>query len=402
MEKKLQFASRIERLEDKSLLIAMEQAIETDDTISFSGGFPSSETYPIEDIKKSFIKVLELDGKNALSYCSTSGFGPLRKIISKRMSQKFGVNYGLDEIIITSGSQQGLDMSAMLFVNKDDIVIFEAPSYLGAVSALRAHEATLVAVETDDEGIKIQELQETLEKYGSKVKMIYVNPDHQNPTGRSWSTARRKAFMELMEKYEIPVLEDAAYSELNFDDELQKPLSFFDKKGQVIYIGTFSKIFCPGLRVAWLCARKEILEKIMILKSSADLSSSAICQMQMAHYLEDFDIDRHINKIVELYRHRRDVMLSAIKKAFPPEVKYTVPNGGLFIWVTLPEGKDTSVLLGRAVENKVTFVPGRAFYPGGTKNNEFRLNYSNVQEDEIMHGISILGKLIKEYLGEKS
>jgi 2-aminoadipate transaminase len=208
--------------------------------------------------------------------------------------------------------------------------------------------------------------------------------------------------MELMQKYEIPALEDAAYSELTFDDEIQKPLSFFDKNGQVIYVGTFSKTFCPGLRVAWLCARKEIMEKILILKSAADLSSSAICQMQMAHYIEDFDIERHISKIIELYRHRRDVMLDAIKKAFPEEVKYTTPSGGLFIWVTLPEGKDASVLLKRAVENKVTFVPGGAFYPGGTKNNEFRLNYSNVHEGEIMHGISILGKLIKEYLFEKS
>jgi 2-aminoadipate transaminase len=316
------------------------------------------------------------------------------------MFQKFGVNYGLDEVIITSGSQQGLDMSAMLFINKDDVVIFEAPSYLGAVSALRAHEASLVSVETDDDGIKIHELRNTLEKYGKRVKMIYVNPDYQNPTGRSWSVERRQAFMELMQGYDIPVLEDAAYSELTFEEETRKPLSFFDKKGQVIYIGTFSKTFCPGLRVAWLCARKELMEKILILKSVADLSSSAICQMQMVYYLQNFDFDKHIDKIVKLYKHRRDIMLDAIKRTFPEKAKYTVPQGGLFIWVKLPENKDARVLLSRAIERKVVFVPGGAFYPNGAKNNELRLNFSNMQDEKITRGISILGELLKEYLNE--
>jgi len=396
----MQYANRMKFLEDKSLLNAMEQIVETDDMISFSGGFPSSETYPVEEIRASFIKTLELDGKSALSYSPSSGFGPLRKIIAERMFQKFGVNYGFDEIMITNGSQQGLGMSAMLFVNKDDIVIFEVPSYLGAVNALRAHEANLVSVETDEDGIKIEELRKTLDKYGKKVKMIYVNPDYQNPTGRSWSVARREAFMELVSKYDIPVLEDAAYSELAFEEELRKPLSFFDQKGQVIYIGTFSKNFCPGLRVAWLCARKEIMEKILVLKNAADLSSSAICQMQMAHYLTDFNLDRHIDKIITLYKHRRDVMLDAIQKTFPEKVKYTVPKGGLFIWVTLPENKDARVLLSRAAERKVAFVPGGAFYPSGAKNNEFRLNFSNMEDEKIIRGISILGELLREYLSE--
>jgi len=387
----------MEHLEDKSLLNTME-LVETDDMISFSGGFPSSETYPVREIKESFIKTFDLEGKTALSYGSSSGFVPLRKMIAERMFQKFGVSYGPDEIIITSGSQQGLDMSAMLFINKDDIVIFEAPSYLGAVSALRAHEAKLVSVETDEDGIKIEELKNALEKYGKRVRMIYVNPDYQNPTGRSWSTARRKAFMELMSEYEIPVLEDAAYSELTFEEETRKPLSCFDKKGQVIYIGTFSKTFCPGLRVAWLCARKEIMEKMLILKTVSDLSSSAVCQMQMVHYLKDFNLDEHIDKVAGLYKHRRDVMLDTIQKTFPGKVKYTVPKGGLFIWVTLPENKDSGVLLARALERKVVFVPGGAFYPGGIKNNEFRLNFSNMEDEKIVRGISILGELLKEYL----
>jgi len=368
--------------------------------ISFSAGFPSSETYPIEHIKESFIKVLEEEGDEALSYCSTSGYSKLREIIRERMFRKFDVDFGIDEVIITSGSQQGLDMSGMLFVNKGDVVLFETPSYLGAVNALRAHEATLVAVPTDSEGIEINALKENLVKYGNRVKMIYVIPDFQNPTGRSWSVARRKAFIELIKNYDIPVLEDAAYSEITFEAEASRPLSFYDEKGQVIYIGTFSKTFCPGLRVAWLCARREIMQKYLVLKNAADLSSSAIAQRQMAYYLSHHSLDAHIEKIAALYKHRRDVMAKAIEENFPKEAKFELPKGGLFIWLSIPEDKDTRELLKRAGEKKVAFIPGTSFYPSASKNNEMRLNFSNMADEDTIKGMKILGKLTKEYLTE--
>lgn len=395
----MKYAKRLNRLEDKSLLNAF-QLVEDKDMISFSAGFPSSETYPVDAIRESMDRVLKSNGKEALSYCSTSGYLGLRKIMQERMAKKFGLHYDVDEIIITSGSQQGLDMSGMLFVNEGDVVIFELPSYLGAVNALRAYEAELVSVPTDKDGMVISSLEEALKKYGDRVRMIYVNPDYQNPTGRSWSEQRRKDFMDLMKDYDIPILEDAAYSEISFDGEPQKPLAAFDQRGQVIYIGTFSKIFCPGLRVAWLCARKEIMEKYLVLKNAADLSSSTLAQLQMADYMTHNDIDEHIHMISDLYRSRRDAMVKAIADHFPPEAHYVLPKGGLFIWIELPEDKDATELLLRAGKEKVAFITGAAFYPSARKNNEFRLNFSNMTEENTHRGIAILGRLIKAYLAE--
>lgn len=395
----MRFAARMEYLQDKALLNAMELT-ETADMISFSAGFPSPESYPVEEIKESFIRVLEKEGKEALSYGSTSGYGKLREIIAKRMYDKFGLNYKADEVVITSGSQQALDMSSMLFINKGDIVLFETPSYLGAVNALRAYEAELAALPTDRDGLILDTLKKALDQYGDRVKLIYVIPDFQNPTGRSWSAERRKEFIEFISAYDIPVIEDAAYSELSFENRLEKPLAWYDKKGQVVYVGTFSKIFCPGLRVAWLCAREDLMEKYLLLKNAADLSSSAIAQRQMANYLQNNDLDAHINWTTGLYRERRDRMMEVIAREFPKEARYVVPRGGLFIWLELPENKDSRELLRRALAEKVAFIPGGSFYPSGVKNNELRLNFSNMPHEDIEKGMTILGRLTREYLAE--
>ncbi|MGI6732000.1 MAG: PLP-dependent aminotransferase family protein [Anaerovoracaceae bacterium] len=396
----MKFASRLEFLEDKELLNAMELT-ETPDTISFSAGFPSSESYPIEEIKEAFVKVLETQGEAALSYCATSGYGKLRELIVQRMQDKFQLNYQKENVIITSGSQQALDMSGMLFIDKGDVILFETPSYLGAVNALKAYEAELVAVPTDKDGIEINALKAALKKYGNRVKLIYVIPDFQNPTGRSWSKKRRMDFIECVSGYDIPVVEDAAYSELSFEERIERPLSYYDKKGQVIYVGTFSKTFCPGLRVAWLCASKEIIDKYLVIKNTADLSSSAITQILMAYYLEHYDLDAHIKEIVQVYKTRRDVMIQTIEREFPGEVHYEVPRGGLFIWMELPENKDSRELLRRALAEKVAFIPGHSFYPSNVKSNELRLNFSNVSCEDIVKGMTILGKITKEYLAEK-
>lgn len=395
----MKFASRMECLQDKALLNAMELT-ETTDMISFSAGFPSPETYPVEAIKESFIQVLDREGREALSYCSTSGFGKLRELIAKRMHGKFDLNYKTDEVVITSGSQQALDMSSMLFINKGDVVLFETPSYLGAVNALKAYEAELVALPTDGEGLILDSLKKALKQYGDRVKLIYVIPDFQNPTGRSWSRSRRREFVEFISDYDIPVIEDAAYSELSFDAKLEKPLSWYDKKGQVVYVGTFSKTFCPGLRIAWLCTRESLMEKYLILKNAADLSSSAIAQRQMAYYLQHNDLDAHIKWITGLYKERRDHMMEVIEREFPKETHYVVPGGGLFIWLELPEDKDSRELLRRALAEKVAFIPGGSFYPSSVKNNELRLNFSNMAHEDIEKGMTILGRLTREYLAE--
>ncbi len=395
----MKYANRLAYLEDRSLLDAFELK-ETDEMISFSAGFPSAEAYPIDAIKESFQRVMETRGREAMSYGSTSGFPELRRIMQQRMKDKFSLDYALDEISITSGSQQGLDMSGMLFVDEGDVVLFEAPSYLGAVNALRAYQAELISVPTDREGMEIESLKKVLDEYGDRVKIIYVNPDFQNPTGRSWSDKRREDFMNFMADYDIPVLEDAAYGELSFDGKLQKPLAYYDQRGQVVYIGTFSKIFCPGLRVAWLCARKEIMDKYLVLKNAADLSSSTISQMQMADYLQHNDLDAHIREISEIYKERCKFMAEMIDREFPKEVTYVMPKGGLFIWLELPKNKDARELLKRAGKRNVAFIPGTSFYPSGSVNNELRLNFSNMSEEKTREGIKILAEVTKEYLKE--
>ncbi len=393
----MRFAHRMSRLEDKELLSLMELA-EAPDMISFSGGFPSPETYPIQDIKESFVKVLDEAGKEALSYSSASGFTPLRESIADRMNRLFNMTVTKDEIIITGGSQQALDLSGMLFIDEGDVILFETPSYLGALNALKAYEAELVAVPTDKDGIEIEALKAAIDKYGDRIKLIYVIPDYQNPTSRCWSNQRRREFVEFMSNYEIAVLEDAAYAELAFGDTLKKPLISFDHKGQVVYCGTFSKTFCPGLRVAWICAQKDIKEKYLLLKSSVDLSTSAIAQRQMDYYMNHCDYDGHIKKIVSLYKSRRDLMMQTIAEHFPDTVSYEVPEGGLFLWLSLPEGKNSRELLLLALKEKVAFVPGGSFYPENAKNNEMRINFSNMSEETIIKGMTILGRITTEYL----
>jgi len=395
----MRYAHRMERIKDRELLSLMELS-EKKDMISFSGGFPSADSYPIEEIKESFYRILEEDPSGALSYSSTRGYGPLRQQIAQRMKNHFETSFSEDQVLITSGSQQALDMAGLLLIDKGDVVLFETPSYLGALNALKAYEAELVAVPTDEDGIVIESLKEALDTYGQRVKMIYVIPDFQNPTGRCWSKKRRQDFMELVGNYDVAVLEDAAYSELSFGEEKEIPLIRYDKKQQVIYCGTFSKIFCPGLRIGWVCAGNAVMEELLLLKSSVDLSAPSITQRQTAHYLEHFDLDAHIRENILIYKKRRDVMIAAMKEEFSQGVSFNQPNGGLFLWVTLPEGRDSRELLRRAYESGISFVPGGSFYPGAAKNNEFRLNFSNVSEEKIRTGIKLLGRIISDYIAE--
>lgn len=250
----------------------------------------------------------------------------------------------------------------------------------------------------DDDGLNLEELKKVLDSYGDKVKVIYVNPDHQNPTGRSWSKERREDFIELVEGYDVAVLEDGAYGEISYTGNTEKPLMFYDKKGQVVYLGTFSKILCPGLRIGWICASKELIEKYLMLKSSVDLSGATILQMVVSHYLDTKDIDKHISDIVDLYKRRRDVMLDMLNKYFPADVEYNVPRGGLFIWVTLPDGKSAGELLRRAVKRKVIFMPGEAFFPDREDERSFRLNFTNMSDANIAAGMEILGEITSDYL----
>ncbi len=394
----MRFARRIKKMEGDTELKDLMDLSAVTDVISFAGGFPSPETYPLDEIRESFNEVINNHGQEALSYSSAGGYYHLREIIADRMNKKYDLSFSAEEIIISSGSQQALDISGMLFLDEGDIVLFETPSYLGALNVFKSYEAELMAVQTDSDGIIIEELEKILEKYGEKIKLIYVNPDFQNPTCRCWSNERRKAFMNLISKYDIAILEDAAYSELAFDNVKRDPLISMDTKGQVIYCGSFSKTFCPGLRVAWIAACKNLIDKFLLLKTNVDLSSSSITQRQVAWYLDQFDFDIHIQGITSLYKARRDVMVEKMNEYFPKEVRYEVPYGGLFLWVELPEGKDSAELLKLALKEKVAFVPGGAFYVKHSKCNEFRLNFSNMPEDRIDKGIRTLGRILHNFI----
>ncbi len=393
----MRLSKRMKKMEDKELLRLMELA-DDPNMISFAGGFPSPETYPLKEIKESFLAVLERYGQEALSYSSTSGFSPLRAKIANRMNEKYSTSLTEDEVIITSGSQQALDMSGMLFIDKGDMILCETPSYLGALNIFKAYGAEFLEVPTDSKGIIPEALEEKVRKYGDRIKMAYVIPDFQNPTCRCWTVERRKEFINIMKHYDIAILEDSAYSDITYEEMNRPPLISLDERGQVINCGSFSKIFCPGFRVAWICTKKQMIEKYMMLKPSIDLSSSSINQRMIDMYLEKFSLDHHISQIIELYRRRRDLALETMKMYFPDSVEFDKPKGGLFAWIRLPDNKNARELLELALERKVAFVPGGSFYSKNGKENEFRLNYSNMPEDKIVKGIKILGEILTVFL----
>ncbi len=389
----IKFASRMEQLKGSAIreLLALTAKPEI---ISFAGGMPAPELFPVEQMEKAANAVMEEMGQAAMQYSSTEGYVPLRQQIVDRMAAKNNIHTTVDNILVTSGSQQGLDYSGRVFLDKDDIVLIESPSYLGALNAFKTCEPRFIEVPTDDGGMIMEELEKILEKE-DRVKMIYVIPDFQNPSSRTWSLERRQKFMEIINKYEIPVIEDNPYGELRFEGEAQPALKSLDTKGLVVYLGTFSKILAPGYRLGWVCADGEILDKYNFMAQAAALQASTISQMETAKWIEMYDLDAHVAKLVEVYGKRRDLMYNTMKEEFPPEVKFAKPTGGLFLWVELPEYMDAAVLAKEALKENVAYVPGEGFYPDGNTKNTFRMNYSNMPDDKIVEGVKRLAKVIK-------
>lgn len=389
----IKFASRMELLKGSAIreLLALTAKPEI---ISFAGGMPAPELFPVEQMEKAANAVMEEMGQAAMQYSSTEGYVPLRQQIVDRMAAKNNIHTTVDNILVTSGSQQGLDYSGRVFLDKDDIVLIESPSYLGALNAFKTCEPRFIEVPTDDGGMIMEELEKILEKE-DRVKMIYVIPDFQNPSSRTWSLERRQKFMEIINKYEIPVIEDNPYGELRFEGEAQPALKSLDTKGLVVYLGTFSKILAPGYRLGWVCADGEILDKYNFMAQAAALQASTISQMETAKWIEMYDLDAHVAKLVEVYGKRRDLMYNTMKEEFPPEVKFAKPTGGLFLWVELPEYMDAAVLAKEALKENVAYVPGEGFYPDGNIKNTFRMNYSNMTEEKIVEGVKRLAKVIK-------
>lgn len=365
--------------------------------ISFAGGLPAPELFPVEEIKEINRIVLEEDGRGALQYATTEGDDYLRKWCADRMNKRLGTSFEYDNVLITHGSQQALDLSGKVFLNKGDVVLCESPTYLAAISAFKAYECDFVEVPTDDNGMISNELENILQNT-KNVKVIYAIPEFQNPTGRTWSIERRKALAELASKYNVIVIEDNPYGELRFEGETLPSIKSFDKSGHVLCLGTFSKIFCPGYRIGWIAGDKELIQKYVLVKQCTDLQCNTIAQRDIAKYLQIYDIDKHIEKIREVYRERRNLAIETMEKEFPKEVRFTRPEGGLFMWVELPEDTNARVILEKCLERKVAFVPGGSFFPNGGHENTFRINFSNMPNDRIIEGIRYIGEVLREYI----
>lgn len=389
----IKFSDRMNLMKGSAIRELLKLA-EQGDIISFAGGFPAPELFPVKEIMAASKAVMEEMGTSALQYSSTEGYRPLREKIAKRMGEKNGIKTDADHILMTSGSQEGLAFSAQVFINKGDVILLEAPSYLGAINAFKACEPNFVSIPTDNEGMLMDELEKTLANT-QNIKMIYVIPDFQNPSGKTWSLERRKKFMELVNKYEIPVIEDNPYGELRFKGEYLPSLKSMDTKGLVVYLGTFSKILAPGYRLGWVCAESEILQKYNYMKQGASLQTSTIGMMEVNKFMDMNDIDEHIEKIRDVYGKRCKLMIDTMRAEFPEGVEFTDPDGGLFTWVTVPKHIDTKVMAEECLKRKVAYVPGETFFPDPGHVNHFRCNYSNMPEDKIVEGIKILGEVIK-------
>lgn len=396
----VKFAERMGKVEGSAIRELLKLTARPE-VISFAGGMPAPELFPVEEMKKVSVAVLEEQGRVALQYTTTEGYLPLRQKIAERMNKTLNTNVNADDILMTSGSQQGLDFSGKVFIDKGDVILCESPSYMGALNAMKAYEPEFIEIDTDNDGMIMEDLERVLSS-NEKVKMIYVIPDFQNPSGRTWPLERRQKFMEIINKYEIPVIEDNPYGELRFDGESLPSLKSLDTKGLVIYLGTFSKIFCPGYRLGWTCAAPKILEKFNICKQGADLQASTISQMEVNKFMEMYDLDEHVEKIKACYVKRRDIMLKTMEEEFPDCVEFTHPQGGLFTWVTFPEGIDAGEMAKKCLEKNVAYVPGASFYPNGGVFNTCRLNYSNMPEEKIVEGIKRMGQVLREELAEKA
>lgn len=389
------FAQTLQASDIAELLALTEKT----EVISFAGGLPAPELFPIEEMKKVDEAIYNEEGHKAVQYGTTEGYVPLREEICKRMKDKFFVDCKPEDVVVTTGSQQALFILAQILVDKDQTILMESPSYMGAIMAFDPVGPKYTEVPTDDQGIVPEELEKILAADDS-IRMIYVIPEFQNPTGITWPVERRKAFMDIVNKYDVVVLEDDPYGEIRYDIEKLPSLKSMDTQGKVVFLGSFSKIFMPGLRLGWIVANPEIIDKFVKFKQAVDLGTSTFGQRQAAYFLKMFDMEAHIAKITALYAKRRDLMYQSMEKYFPEGVTFTYPKGGLFTWVTLPEGMDAKELMPKCLAKDVAYVPGGIFYPNGGNANHFRLNYSNMPEDRIVEGIKRLGDVLKEELAK--
>ncbi len=397
------FAQRTQRI-TASMIRELLKLTEKPDIISFAGGLPAPEVFPIEAIRAATERVLSDWGTSALQYTTTEGYRPLRELLVRHMS-RYGVKVGPENVLITSGSQQALDLIGKLLINPGDRVLTEAPTYLGALQAFNAYQADYLSVPIDDDGMDADALDEQMR---GGPKFIYALPNFQNPAGVTMSLPRRRRLVERASALGIPIVEDDPYGQLLYEGEHLPSLVSLDAgthgcangektfTGNVLYLSTLSKTLAPGLRIAWVVAPEVVISKLVQIKQGADLHTSTFCQYVAYEVARGGFLDRHVKVIRRVYGERRNAMLRALDRYAPPGVRWTKPAGGLFLWATLPEGFDTVKLLDEAIAEKVAFVPGAAFYPTGGGERTMRLNFSYAAPDVIDEGIKRLCRVVEK------
>ena len=374
----------------KSFIREILKVTENPRVISFAGGLPNSRFFPVKEIKDAANKVLEEDGKNVLQYSTTEGYLPLREYIAKRYLDKKGLKISPDEILITNGSQQCLDLIGKTFLNKGDHVAIERPGYLGTIQAFSMFEPAFHSVPLLDDGIDTPFLEKTFDEH--RIKMFSAVINFQNPSGITYSKQKRIELGEIIRDHNSSFIEDDPYGELRFMGvDLPSVRNYLEEN--TILLGSFSKIVSPGIRLGWMCARKEILDKTIVAKQAADLHSNNLSQRILYRYLIDNDLDEHIEKLRKAYKEQRDLMVSLIEEQFP--------EGGMFLWITLPENLSSMELFNQAIKENVAFVPGSPFYVGGGGENTLRLNFSNSDKEKIEEGIKRLAGIINKVIAEK-
>ena len=366
--------------------------------ISLAGGLPDPATFPVEEIREIVNHLLITNSAQALQYSATQGLPGLRQSILNYLSPE-GIKGELENIIISSGSQQGLDLVGKLFLNPGDVAIVELPSYLAALDAFYSYGGKLVGIPMDEEGMRIDRLQEKLTQLkdeDKKVKFIYTISNFQNPAGVTLSLPRRQKILEIAKRFNLFIIEDNPYEKLRFEGTSLPSIYSLDHEGRVISLGTFSKILCPGLRLAWMLGNKEVIYKFSLLKQATDLCTNILSQLIAYKYFQLGKFDENIQSNIDIYRQKRDVMLAALAEYFPPEASWTKPQGGFFVMATLPEYIDTQEMLIDAVKEKVAYVPGSPFFADGQGKNTMRLSFCYPSQEDIKEGIKRIGKVIKK------
>ncbi len=365
--------------------------------IFFGGGYPDPDVFPVTALEQAFAKVIATSGKEALQYSASIGLPKLRKQIAERMKREH-VECAQDNILILQGAQQGLDLVARLFINKGDTIITEAPTFLGALGAFAACEPNYETVQVDENGLNTDALEALLQQKPD-AKLLYTIPDYHNPTGVTMSLERRKALIDIANRYDLIIIEDTPYREVYFDAPPPLPLKSLDTENRVIYLGSFSKILSPGLRLGWAVASQELIEKLTLLKLGADTQCSTLNMAAVSCLLEDYDLDAHIIRTRAHYKKRKDKMLDAMRTELPQDIRFTDPSGGLFTWMTFPEDFDSrKFLLECAIpEFEVGYVPGEAFYAKTPEINHARISFSTVADNLLETGVLRLANALRHY-----